>query len=189
VSPRVTIPLLMAIGCTSLVGPLAGCAAIGLAPIASVANFGYAAWVGSRLRFVEDAGFESVTLATERALVGLDLRVELTSELKSAGVVRTRVYQVRSERGDLAILRLKRLSPTMTDLTLDVGIGGNRPAAELIADHIRWYVDGDTIRAARRAALEAFEVPPPRHEIDAEGDPQSPQAPDQAGPDFGLGLL
>lgn len=135
---------------------MAGCAGLGLAPIASVANFGYAAWSGSRLRFVEDASLPDVTMAVERAVVGLNLDVELTSEVRHDGQVRLRVYQIRSERGDLAILRLKRLSPTMTDLTLDVGIGGNRPAAELIADHVRWYVDGDTIRAARRAAMELF---------------------------------
>ncbi|MEO1278429.1 MAG: hypothetical protein AAFV77_05700 [Planctomycetota bacterium] len=167
-----------------------GCAAIGLAPIASVANFGYAAWVGSRLRFVEDAGFDPVTLAAERALVGLDLEVELTSEHKSDGVVRLRVYQVRSERGDLAILRLRRLSPTMTDLTLDVGIGGNRPAAELIADHIRWYVDGDTIRAARRAAMEAILQPEAQPgEPPVESPPDQGEAARENGPHFGLGLL
>jgi len=175
-------------------GAAAGCATLGLAPIASVANFGYAAWTGSRLRFVEDAGFESVTLAAERALIGLDLGVELTSELRRKGEVRTRVYQVRSERGDLAILRLVRLSPTMTDLTLDVGIGGNRPAAELIADHIRWYVDGDTIRASRRAAMEIFaeSMDPDRAaqpDRPRDTDPTTPQPTGEDGPDFGRGLL
>ena len=167
-----------------------GCTALGIAPIASVANFGYAAWVGSRLRFVEDAGFDPVTLAAERALVGLDLEVVLTSEHKSNGVVRLRVYQIRSERGDLAILRLRRLSPTMTDLTLDVGIGGNRPAAELIADHIRWYVDGDTIRAARRAAMEAILQPDtPPGELPAETPQDEGEGAAENGPHFGLGLL
>lgn len=167
-----------------------GCATLGLAPIASVANFGYAAWTGSRLRFVEDAGFDPVTQAAERAMVGLDLSVELTSEISSKGVVRTRVYQVRSERGDLAILRLKRLSPMMTDLTLDVGIGGNRPAAELIADHIRWYVDGDTIRAARRAAMGAMGDDAPVDDRGA-GRPEPSRGDVEAddGPDFARGLL
>ncbi|MEQ8317164.1 MAG: hypothetical protein RIE77_14920 [Phycisphaerales bacterium] len=167
-----------------------GCAALGFAPIASVANFGYAAWTGSRLRFVEDAGFDRVTMAAERALIGLDLQVELTSELKRKGEVRVRVYQIRSERGDLAILRLVRLTPTMTDLTLDVGIMGNRPAGELIADHIRWYTDGDTIRAARRAAIESF-----AELIDPDGaNPGASEAtegsePAPVGPDFGKGLF
>ncbi len=162
----------------------AGCA-LGLAPIASVANAGFAAWSGSRLKFVEDASFDNVTLAAERAMVGLDLKVELTTELRSKGVVRTRVYQIRSERGDLAILRLIRLTPTMTDLTIDVGIGGNRPAAELMADHIRWYTDGDTIRASRRAAMESLPdtaKPGP--------DPRNQGAPKpDSGQDFGKGLL
>lgn len=162
----------------------AGCA-LGLAPIASVANFGYAAWTGSRLKFVEDASFENVTMAAERAMVGLDLQVELTTELRSKGVVRTRVYQIRSERGDLAILRLVRLSSTMTNVSLDMGILGNRPAGELMADHIRWYTDGDTIRASRRAAMETLQgVPEPEGGSDADGKP----APD-TGPDFGQGLL
>lgn len=163
----------------------AGCAALGLAPIASVANFGYAAWTGSRLKFVEDASFENVSMAAERALVGLDLQVELTTELKSKGVIRTRVYQIRSERGDLAILRLVRLSSTMTNVSLDVGILGNRPAGELIADHIRWYTDGDTIRASRRAAMESLQggATP-----DGDAEPGDPPAPD-SGPDFGQGLL
>lgn len=167
-----------------LASMLQGCT-LGLAPIASVANFGYAAWTGSRLKFVEDASFENVSMAAERALVGLDLKVELTTELKSEGVVRTRVYQIRSERGDLAILRLVRLSSTMTNVSLDMGILGNRPAGELIADHIRWYTDGDTIRASRRAAMESFQGG-----ATPDGDAQSgdPPAPD-SGPDFGQGLL
>lgn len=168
-----------------------GCTALGLAPIASVANFGYAAWSGSRLRFVEDASFDPVTQAAERALIGLDLGVELTSEIRSKGIVRTRVYQIRSERGDLAILRLKRLSPMMTDLTLDVGIGGNRPAAEIIADHIRWYVDGDTIRAARRGLEGVVEDGTAAGVQPAARRPQSAEDGSEAdrGPHFGLGLL
>ena len=171
-----------------VVGSVAGCATLGLAPIASVANFGYSAWTGSRLRFVEDANFENVTLAAERALVGLDLKVKLSSEIKRDGVVRIRVYELRSERGDLAILRLVRLTPMMTDLTLDVGIGGNRPAAELIADHIRWYVDGDTIRAQRRAAMELFHDEPTGPEGPDARD-RSGQPTGDSGPDFGQGLL
>lgn len=167
----------------------AGCA-LGLAPIASVANFGYAAWTGSRLEFVEDAGFERVTLAAERALIGLDLSVELTSELRTDGIVRRRVYQIRSERGDLAVLTLVRLTPTMTDLTLDVGILGNRPAAELMADHIRWYTDGDTIRASRRAAMESFaDLINPDGAPPGAGEPTDPEQPDQDGPDFSNGLF
>lgn len=163
----------------------AGCVALGFAPIASVANFGYAAWSGSRLKFVEDAGFDSVSLAAERAMVGLDLSVELTSELRSRGEVKTRVYQIRSERGDLAILRLVRLTPTMTDLTIDVGIGGNRPAGELMADHIRWYTDGDTIRASRRAAMETMpDAAGPDRTAPEQGAPKG-----DVGPDFGKGLL
>lgn len=171
---------------------MGGCLGLGFAPIASVANFGYAAWSGSRLRFVEDASFENVTLAAERALVGLDLKVELTTEIKRRDVVRVRVYQLRSERGDLAILRLVRLTPTMTDLTLDVGIGGNRPAAELIADHIRWYVDGDSIRASRRAAIELFEDDMQRPHGPGGGQDQGEagaQPTEGSGPDFGKGLL
>lgn len=184
--PRHTLVATLALAV--LAAPLAGCFGLGFAPIASVANFGYAAWSGSRLRFVEDASFESTTQAAERALVGLDLGVELTSELRSRGQVKTRVYQIRSERGDLAIMRLVRLSPTMTDLTLDVGIGGNRPAAELIADHIRWYVDGDTIRASRRAAMELFEdVPASAPPGDRSGPDAQPTG--DTGPDFGRGLL
>ena len=186
-APPRSIPALT-LALALLSGSMAGCAALGFAPIASVANFGYAAWSGSRLRFVEDAGFEATTQAAERALVGLDLRVELTSELKSRGVVKTRVYQIRSERGDLAILRLVRLSPTMTDLTIDVGIGGNRPAAELVADHIRWYVDGDTIRASRRSAMELFEEAPAREPDGGDGRPDA-QPTGDTGPDFGRGLL
>jgi hypothetical protein len=166
---------------TSLVG---GCVALGFAPIASVANFGYAAWTGSRLRFVEDASFENVTLSAERALVGLDLDVELTTEIRANGSVKTRVYEIRSERGDLAVLRLVRLTPTMTDLTIDVGILGNRPAGELMADHIRWYTDGDTIRASRRAAIEGHQEGP--------GPDRKPQTQEEAadgGRDFGQGLL
>lgn len=161
-----------------------GCA-LGFAPIASVANFGYAAWSGSRLKFVEDASFENVTMAAERALIGLNLDVELTTELKRDGVIRTRVYQIRSERGDLAILRLVRLSSTMTDISLDMGILGNRPAGELIADHIRWYTDGDTIRATRRAAMESLHTGPDPRTSDQ---PQEP-AETSSGPDFGQGLL
>lgn len=167
-----------------------GCAALGFAPIASVANFGYAAWTGSRLEFVEDAGFERVTLAAERALIGLDLSVELTSELRRDGIVRRRVYQVRSERGDLAMLTMVRLTPTMTDLTLDVGILGNRPAGELMADHIRWYTDGDTIRASRRAAMESFaDLINPDGTAPGARESTDPQEPTQAGPDFGNGLF
>lgn len=162
----------------------AGCA-LGLAPIASVANFGYSAWSGSRLKFVEDASFENVTMAAERAMVGLDLQVELTTELRSKGVVRTRVYQIRSERGDLAILRLVRLSSTMTNVSLDMGILGNRPAGELMADHIRWYTDGDTIRASRRAAMETVQG---ATEPDQGSKPDGKPAID-TGPDFGQGLL
>lgn len=175
--------------CISTFGSV-GCAALGFAPIASVANFGYAVWTGSRLEFVEDAGFERVTVAAERALIGLDLSVELTSELRSDGIVRKRVYQIQSERGDLAMLTLVRLTPTMTDLTLDVGILGNRPAAELMADHIRWYTDGDTIRASRRAAIESFAelINPDGADPDA-GDPPDPEQPAQTGPDFGNGLF
>ncbi len=188
--PRAAYILIRA-ACLALVAwACVGCVSLGLAPIASVANFGYAAWSGSRLRFVEDAGFDRVTIAAERALVGLDLQVELTSELRKDGVVRTRVYQVRSERGDLAILKLVRLSPTMTDLTLDMGILGNRPAGELMADHIRWYTDGDTIRASRRAAMEFFSEggTPPAGGPGAEQAPEG-ETPSSVGPDFGKGLL
>jgi|GEM_PF-6312389 len=177
---RIALLVILTVACLVV----SGCT-LGLAPIASVANFGYAAWTGSRLKFVEDASFENVTMAAERALVGLDLDVELTTELTTDGVVRTRVYQVRSERGDLAILRLVRLSSTMTNVSLDVGILGNRPAGELIADHIRWYTDGDTIRASRRAAMETLHSGP---------DPRESSEPEEStgtdsGPDFGQGLL
>lgn len=167
-----------------LCATMPGCT-LGLAPIASVANFGYAAWTGSRLKFVEDASFENVSMAAERALVGLDLRVELTTEMTSEGIVRTRVYQIRSERGDLAILRLVRLSSTMTNVSLDMGILGNRPAGELIADHIRWYTDGDTIRASRRAAMEGV---PGAAEPGEGSEPTDKSSPD-SGRDFGQGLL
>lgn len=173
----------------AVMGPMAGCAALGFAPIASAANFGYAAWTGSRLRFVEDASFENVTLAAERALVGLDLEVELTTEIRRKGVVAVRVYELRSERGDLAILRLLRLTPMMTDLTLDVGIGGNRPAAELIADHIRWYVDGDTIRASRRAAIELFQDEAKGPDGPPEEGHEGAQPTEDSGSHFGKGLL
>lgn len=181
-----SIPVRAAILCL-LAGAVSGCA-LGLAPIASAANFGYSAWSGSRLRFVEDASFENVTMAAERALVGLDLRVELTSEIRKNDNVRVRVYQIRSDRGDLAILKLVRLSPTMTDLTLDMGILGNRPAGELMADHIRWYTDGDTIRTARRAAMESHGAPwrgagAPQADESGTGEGGDP------GPDFGKGLL
>lgn len=169
---------------TLAAGSLAGCT-LGLAPIASVANVGYAAWSGSRLKFVEDASFENVTMAAERAMVGLDLTVQLTTEVKSEGIVRMRVYQIKSERGDLAILRLRRLTPTMTDVSLDMGILGNRPAGELMADHIRWYTDGDTIRASRRAAMEALQEAPATRTEPKPGEAE----PGDSGRDFGQGLL
>lgn len=164
----------------------AGClaAAMPVAPVASVAGFGYSAWVGSRLRFVEDAEFDAVSLAAERAMVGLDLGARLTTEIRAGGEVRTRVYQITSERGDLAVLRLRRLTPSMTDVTIDVGVLGNRPAGELMADHIRWYTDGDTIRAARRAAMMGVEVP------DLPFRPPSATAEEaDLGHDFNLGLF
>jgi hypothetical protein len=183
--PRPPRSILLGLLLLGLASGMAGCAALGFAPIASVANFGYAAWTGSRLKFVEDASFENVTMAAERALVGLDLEVELTTELRSKGIVRTRVYEIRSERGDLAILRLVRLSSTMTDVSLDMGILGNRPAGELMADHIRWYTDGDTIRASRRAAMETLHSGPDPRES---GESEEP-ADTASGPDFGQGLL
>lgn len=174
--------MLLATGCGML---MCGClAAAPIAPVASAAGFGYSAWVGSRLRFVEDAGFDVVSLSTERAMVGLGLDARLTTEIRTKGLPRTRVYEIRSERGDLAVVRLRRLTPMMTDITIDVGILGNRPAGELMADHIRWYTDGDTIRASRRAAIVDFSSGADQPVS------QGAQAPEtDPGPDFGQGLF
>lgn len=181
---RAIAALGLALGGLVGLGCLAATPAAPVAPVASVAGFGYSAWVGSRLRFVEDSGFDTVSLATERALVGLELGVRLTTEIRAKGLVRTRVYEITSERGDLAILRLRRLSPVMTDVTIDVGIMGNRPAGELIAEHIRWYTDGDTIRAARRAAMEALDHP---SKPEAAGRGKAGMG--EPGHDFALGLF
>ena len=119
--------------------PLATAATAG----ARVVSLGYATWSNGVLRAVEPVRFEdaeeAVLLMAERLAVQIDSRSESGMRLADGTRIEIgeRSWRIRSDRGHLAVVSIRRVTAEMTALRVSVGLVGDEAAARLMLDQIR----------------------------------------------------
>lgn len=119
--------------------PLATAASAG----ARVVSLGYATWSNGVLRSVEPIEFAEADRAVSEMAERLGLEIEVRSESGARLRDGTRVevaersWRVRTDRGHLAVVTIRRLGSEMTAIRISVGLFGDESAARLMLDQAR----------------------------------------------------
>jgi hypothetical protein len=147
-SPRRAAPVLLLLpivltGCAAAV-PIVSAASAG----AAAGEAGYSFWRSGLLTYVDEGTMDQMNEAVAVTIERLALQVHQTKDETEGGVLASRWWSVRSERGHLVTIKVEPLTSAMIEVEIDAGRFGNKAAAELIADRCKNELDQIQARTA-----------------------------------------
>lgn len=134
------LTLLLALGI-----PATGCATIATAPIiaagAAAGQSGFAFWQSGTLKYVDEATVDQISTAVTRTNARLSLEVDGVLDEERDGVLR-RTWRLRTATSRLLEVEVRPITETMCGVAVKVGLFGNRAAARLYVDRLRFELAG-----------------------------------------------
>jgi hypothetical protein len=130
-------------GCAAAV-PLVSAASAG----AAAGEAGYSFWRSGMLTYVDEGTMDQMNEAVAITLERLDLEIHETKDQAEGGVLASRWWSIRSDRGHLVTIKVEPLTSAMIEVEIDAGRFGNKAAAELIADRCKSELDQIQARVA-----------------------------------------
>jgi hypothetical protein len=141
---------------------LSGCVAA--VPVISAATAGAAAgqagfsfWRSGMLTYVDEGTLQEMNEAVNITIRRLALEIRETKDETDDGVLASRWWSIRSDRGHLATIKVEPLTAAMIEVEIDAGRFGNRAAAELLAD--RFKAELDSLQASLAPGVTPAEPP------------------------------
>lgn len=151
-NPRNAAPILLLLplalslalpGCAAAV-PLVSAASAG----AAAGEAGYGFWRSGMLTYVDEGTMEEMNEAVAITIERLALEVRETQDETDEGVLASRWWSIRSDRGHLVTIKVEPLTSALIEVEIDAGRFGNKAAAELIADRCKHELDQIQARVA-----------------------------------------
>lgn len=131
-------------GCAAAV-PLVSAASAG----AAAGEAGYSFWRSGLLTYVDEGTMDQMNEAVATTIDRLALSIHQTKDETDDGVLASRWWSIRSDRGHLVTIKVEPLTRALIEVEIDAGRFGNKAAAELIADRCKAELDLIQARTAR----------------------------------------
>jgi hypothetical protein len=138
------LPLTLALGGCAAAVPLVSAASAG----AAAGEAGFSFWRSGMLTYVDEGTMDEMNEAVAITIDRLALEIRETKDQTEWGVLASRWWSIRSDRGHLVTIKVEPLTSAMIEVEIDAGRFGNKAAAELIADRCKNELDQIQARIA-----------------------------------------